>query len=138
MIVVIDVNVVLSALMKDSTTREIIVKSGFDFCFPEVSLVKIRKYEGLILEKSGLSEREFSQLFDKLLSFIRLIPTEEVKSHWSDAKKIMAHVDVEDVVFVAAALSQDAVIWSEDRHFEKQTEIIVLKTKDIIGLLRDK
>src|SRR3989344_3923797 len=118
MSVVIDVNVVLSALMKDSTTREIIVKSGLDFCFPETSLTKIRKYKGLILEKSGLSEREFSQLFDKLLSFIRLIPTEEVKSRWLDAKKIIGHIDVEDDVFVATALSQNAVIWSEDKHFE--------------------
>lgn len=61
---------------------------------------------------------------------MRLVPTEEVKSYWKEAKKIMEHVDEEDIVFIATALSLgDAVIWSDDRHFEKQEKIEVLKTK---------
>jgi len=44
MIVIVDVNVILSALIKDSTTREIILKTEQDFCFPEPSLHTIRKY----------------------------------------------------------------------------------------------
>ena len=53
MMIVIDVNVILSALIKDSTTRAILIKSGQEFCFPEISLQKIRKYQDLILKKSG-------------------------------------------------------------------------------------
>lgn len=44
MIIVVDVNVLLSALIKDSTTRELIIKSGQEFCFPEPALQKIRIY----------------------------------------------------------------------------------------------
>ncbi len=138
MIVVLDVNIVLSALMKDSITRELIVKSGLDFCFPEVSLEKIQKYKSLILEKSDLSDIEFSNLCSTLFSFIRLISNAELKMFWSAAMEIIGSVDVEDVPFIAIALSQNAAIWSEDKHFEKQDKVLILKTKDIINLVDEK
>ena len=46
----------------------------------------------------------------------------------------MEHIDEEDVVFLSTALSiSDSVIWSDDRHFEKQDKVKVLKTEDIIS-----
>lgn len=135
MLIIVDVNVVLSALIKNSTTRELIVKSEQDFCFPEPSLHKIRKYKDLILTKSGLSQTEFSILVNTLFDFIRLIPTEELMSYSEEAKRTMEHIDPEDVLFIAAALSQEnGAIWSDDKHFDKQNRITVLKTKDMVKL----
>lgn len=135
MIIVVDVNVLFAALMRDSTTREIMVKSGQDFCFPELSIHKIRKYKELILEKSGLSELEFLVIFNTLLRFIRVIPTEEIRQCWEEAKGIMEHIDPEDVTIVAAAISQEqALIWSDDKHFDRQDKILTLKTRDIVTL----
>lgn len=135
MIIIIDVNVFLSALIKDSTTREILLTYEQEFCFPERSLQKIRKYKSLIQEKSGLSDLDFLKLFHSLLKFIRIIPDEELLDHWEEAMKIMTHIDEEDVTFIAAALSQNnAVIWSDDKHFEKQDKVITLKTKDWVNL----
>lgn len=132
---IIDVNVFLSALIKDSTTRGLILTSGQEFCFPEKALQKIRKYKKLIQEKSGLSDLDFLKLFYSLLKYIRVIPNEELLNHWDEAKKIMEHIDPEDVTFIASALSQDnAIIWSDDRHFEKQDKVVVLKTKELIHL----
>ncbi|MBS3169201.1 hypothetical protein J4210_01850 [Candidatus Woesearchaeota archaeon] len=135
MIIITDVNILLSALIRDSTTREIIVKSGQDFCFPEISFHKIRKYKELILTKSGISESEFLIILNTLFRFIRLIPTEELTAYWNEAKRIMGHIDPEDVPFIAAALSQEhSIIWSDDKHFAKQDKVIILKTKDIVTL----
>ena len=135
MIIIVDVNIILSALIKDSITREIIVKSGQDFCFPEPSLHKIRKYKELILKKSGISEPEFSIILNSIFKFIRLIPTEEILTNWDEAKKIMGHIDPEDVTFIAAALSQNnTVIWTDDKHFDKQKRILNLKTIEVITL----
>src|SRR3989344_5725253 len=112
MIIIIDVNVFLSALIRDSTTREIIFTFEQEFCFPESSLQKIRKYKPLIQKKSGLSDLDFLKLFHSLLKFIKIIPDEKLLDYWMEAKKIMEHIDPEDVTFIAAALSQDnAVIW---------------------------
>ena len=130
--VILDVNVILSALIRDSTTRKIILNSDFDFYFPESSLHKIRKYKDYILKKSGLSEEEYDKIMATLFKYIRLVPTEEIEKNWNEAKKIMEHIDKEDVVFIATALSiSDSVIWSDDGHFEKQDKVKVLKTKDM-------
>ncbi len=135
MIIIIDVNVFLSALIKDSTTREILLTYDQEFCFPERSFQKIRKYKSLIQKKSGLSNLDFLKLFHSLLKFIRIIPDEELLDYWDEAKQIMEHIDTEDVTFIAAALSQDnAIIWSDDHHFEKQDKVITLKTKDLVNL----
>ncbi len=131
--IILEVNVILSALTRDSTTRKIILNSEFDFYFPEPPLHKIRKYKDYILEKSGLSEEEYNKLMATLFKYIKLVPTEEIEKNWSEAKKIMEHIDPEDVVFIATALSiSDSVIWSDDRHFERQDKIKVLKTEDMI------
>ena len=132
--VITDVNVILSALIRDSTTRKIILNSKFDFYFPEPSLHKIRKYKSYILEKSGLTEAEYDKIMATLFKYIKLVPTEEIEKNWDEAKKIMEHIDPEDVVFIATALSiSDSIIWSDDGHFEKQDKVKVLKTEDIIS-----
>ena len=131
--IILDVNVILSALIRDSTIRKIILNSEFDFYFPEPSLHKIRKYQSYTLEKSGLSEEEYNKVMAILFKYIRLVPTGEIEKHWGEAKKIIEQIDPEDVVFIAAALSiTSSVIWSDDRHFEKQDKVKVLKTKEIV------
>ena len=134
--IIIDVNVLLSALIKESTTREIIVKSELDFYFPEPSLQKIRKYQGLILEKTGFSELEFLTILHTLFQFVRLIPREQILMNWNEAKSIMEAIDPEDVTFIAAALhSEDAILWSDDKHFDRQERIFTLKTHEVVALL---
>ena len=134
--IVVDVNVVLSALIKDAKTREILLTSGFAFYFPESSLHKIRKYKDYIVKKSGLREEDYLLAYGALFQHITLISLEELQKKWEEAKKIMEHIDPEDVNFVAAVLSiDDAVLWSDDTHFERQNTIRVLKMNDILKLL---
>ncbi|MBI4981487.1 hypothetical protein HZC30_08110 [Candidatus Woesearchaeota archaeon] len=133
---ILDVNILLSALIRDSTTRKIILERLLDLYFPELSLHKIRKYQDYIIEKSGLTKLEFFILLRSLLGCIKIIPTEIVHANWSEAKSIMEHIDPEDVTFISAALGlgEDTIIWSDDAHFDKQTVIPVLKTKEIVEL----
>ncbi len=134
--IVLDVNVLLSALIKDSTTRNIIVKSDLDFYFPEPSLNKIRKYQNYIIEKSGLSETEYFLVLQKLFNFIKLVSKEQIIENWKEAKRIMEHIDSEDVVFIATALGlENSIIWSNDEHFQNQKEIKIWKTKDLVDLV---
>ena len=133
--IIIDVNVFISASIRNSMTRGLLINSGYEFCFPEPSLHKIRKYQSYILEKSGLSELEFLVVLHTLLRFVRIIPFEEIAAYWDKAQEIMEHIDPEDVTFIAAALSQkNAIIWSNDRDFERQDQVICLKTKDLVQL----
>ena len=131
--VILDVNVILSALIRDSTTRKIILNSEFDLYFPEPSLHKIRKYKNYILETSGLTKEIYDKITATLFKYIKVVPIEETEKNWNEAKKIMENIDKEDVVFIATALSiENSVIWSDDRHFEKQNKVKVLKTRDMV------
>ena len=135
--IIVDVNVILSALIRDSATRGIILNSGLDFYFPEPSLDKIIKYRSYILEKCGLAEEEYAKVMAALFKYIKLVPKEKIEKSWNKAKKIMGHIDSEDVVFISAALGiSDSIIWSDDRHFEKQHRIKILKTKDLLQGLK--
>ncbi len=135
MIVVLDTNVIISALIKDSLTRKVIIESGLNFVYPEISLHELRKHKKTIIDKSGLPEKDIDKLLDKLLEYVVLIPTEGVKSHLDEAKNIIQKIDPNDVVFIAAALAfRNSVIWSDDRDFERQKRVRIVKTKDFARL----
>jgi predicted nucleic acid-binding protein len=132
---IVDTNILLSALIKDSTTRKIIVKSGWDFFYPEISMHEIRKYKDLVLKKSGMNETSYLKLLNYLLGHITLVPDEKILGKLNEAKKIMLRIDPDDVVFVAAALGlKDSVIWSDDSDFEKQNKVKFLKSQHIVKL----
>ncbi len=134
--VVIDVNIVIAALIKDSKIREIIKSSGFDYYFPEISFHKIVKYRKYIIKKAGISVDEFTVLLVKLFSHIKLVSRKEMLDYREEAKRIMKKTDEEDVPILTAALclGNNIVIWSDDKHFDKQKRIRVLKTEEIISL----
>ena len=130
MILVIDTNILLASLIKDSTTRKIIVESCWEFFYPEMSFHEVRKYKDLVLEKSGMNEEEYAELLNNLLQHITLVPEEQIKCHIEEANKLLGKIDPDDVVFLATALSMDnSKIWSDDPHLGKQSKIRVFKTK---------
>lgn len=136
MIIIIDTNVLISALIRDSVTREIIMYSGLGFYYPEISLHELRKHRKLILKKSGLSEEEYESILGKLFEYVLLIPTEEIEKKLGEAKSVMLHIDPDDVVFIAAALAySDSIIWTDDAHFERQSRIRVAKTRQFVRML---
>ena len=137
MILVIDSNILISAFIKDSYTRKIIVGSGLNLCFPEVSLGELKKHEKMILMKSGLSKKDYDILVNKLLEYVVLIPDEEFKKHLQEAKETMMEIDPDDVVFIATALAfKNSVIWSDDKDFEKQNKVVVINTNQLIKLFQ--
>lgn len=135
MIIIIDTNILISALIRDSLTRRIIIGSGMNFVYPEISMNEIRKHEKMIREKSGLTDKELDRLLVSILDYVILVPTEVIKEHLSEAKSIMLDIDPKDVVFIAAALSfENSIIWSDDKDFDKQDKIKIVNTNQLAKL----
>ena len=135
MMFVIDTNILISALIRDSTTRKIIVESDWEFCYPEKAFHEVRKYKNLVLEKSCMDEKDYTETLNYLLKHIKLIPEEVVQEKHDEAFNLLGKIDPDDVIFLATALSLDnSKIWSDDSHFEKQDKVMVFKTKHIAGL----
>ncbi len=134
--IILDTNILISALIRDSLTRKIILQSWFDFYFPEITLDEISKYKKMVLEKSGLTQSDYDIILNKLLESIILIPTEKIKNNLKEAKEIMKDIDPKDAVFIAASLSYEgSVIWSDDKDFLKQNKVKAITTEQIKHLL---
>lgn len=130
--VVIDSNIVISSLIKNSVSRHLIAFLDVSFYYPEQALDEIIRNKNEILEKGKISEQEFAGTFATLFKYIKLIKKEELQYHIKEADKIIGNIHKNDVVFIATALAKNAIIWSNDHHFQKQNRIFVITTNDII------
>jgi len=69
---VLDTNVILKALIKDSVVRGILLGSSHEFLIPEYAIDETRKHLDLVAKKSGLSRGEIISVMDALLTNIRV------------------------------------------------------------------
>ncbi len=133
---IIDTNVLISSLLKDSTTRELLLNESLEFYLPEVVLRELNKYLQYIIQKSKLSEESIKNLLNIILENLHLVPIDEYVGKMDEGMEIIGKIDEKDVQFIALALAiKNDGIWSNDKHFGKQVKIPVYKTIDIIDLL---
>ena len=130
--IILDTNILLAALIRDSITRHLIISLNVSFYYPEKSLDEIIRNKQEVLEKAEIPEEVFNTTLATLFRHINLVKENELEQYLKKADSIIGHVHKNDVVFIAAALSQDAIIWSNDQHFQKQKDIFVVTTEDII------
>ena len=74
---VVDANVVISALIANSKTRELIVTLELELLTPEVIHGEIGNYEALIVEKSEMEADRVQQFIDLLFQYIETVPASE-------------------------------------------------------------
>ncbi len=135
--IVIDSNRVIAALIKDSTTREIIFDNFFTFVAPDFIFVEIEKYREEIMRKSGITDEEFTVLLDILFKHILIIPKKDYESFIGNST--CAIRDVKDVPYLALAKSSNAEgIWTHDSDFLEQDEIKVFTNSDLLALAKNR
>ena len=129
--VVVDTNIVISALVKDSVTRDIIFRFSGKLYFLSFSMDELKKYEQYIIDKTKQDKTEIEKLFEKLLSKMIILDDRDINLKMEEAKAIMELIDPDDTPFIAAAILTGGDIWSDDKHFEKQKRVKVWKTSEI-------
>ena len=134
---VIDTSILISALLKDSVTRQILLFSSIDFLLPEYAFEEIEKHKDNVSIRSGLSRGEIEIVLSLIIENITIIPASKLKPYMEKAHKIIGSIDPFDVPFVALALSIDNDgIWSNDKHFKNLKGIKIWKTSDIFNYLK--
>lgn len=136
MIIVLNSNVFISAIIKDSITRKIITQCKESLIIPEYFFQEVRKHEEEILLKSGLTKNDYYKLLYHLLQYVLIVPNEITLPFKKSALEIIKDIDIDDTLFIACALAfSDSIIWSEDKKLKKQNKIKVLNTKEIMHLM---
>ncbi|KTG08066.1 PIN domain-containing protein [Haloferax profundi] len=129
---VVDANVVISALIANSKTRELIVTLEPELLTPEFVHDEIGNYEDLIVEKSGMDPNRVQQFIELLFQYIETVPASEFYPYIEKAKEAIEDTDPDDVLYVACALARDAGVWSDDSDFDEQDLVPVFTTSEVI------
>jgi predicted nucleic acid-binding protein len=129
---VVDANVIISALISDSTTREHIVTLNPELLTPAFVYEELQTYEELIVEKSGMQPDRVTQFIDLLFQYIEVIPAEEFYPAIDTAEAAIGDTDPNDVLYLACAVACDAAIWSDDADFQEQNLVETYTTGDVV------
>ncbi|MFT4922630.1 MAG: putative nucleic acid-binding protein [Haloarculaceae archaeon] len=129
---VIDANVVISALIADSKTRALIVTLEPKLLTPAFVYEEIENYEELIVEKSGMESDRVTQFIDLLFRYIEVVPAGEFYPAIDRADEAIGDTDPDDVLYLACAIANDAAIWSDDSDFDEQDVVETYSTSGVI------
>ena len=127
---VVDTNIIISSIIKDSLSRKIIFNKNFEFITPSYTLSEINKHRLELCKKSGLSSNELNKLLEKLFNYIKIVNYEIYKDYLEKSKKLID--DVDDISFLACAMALKSNIWSNDSHFKNQKIVKIFTTKEFI------
>lgn len=133
---VVDTNVIVAGILRDSSTRKVLLHPIFTFYIPEFAFSEIEQNKDELIEKSGLTRHRFHMVIDRIKQKLIIVPSHKFRGFYPMALELIRKVDETDAPFLALALSFDNDgIWSNDTHFDKQNVIRVWKTKELIDEL---
>ena len=137
--IVVDTNILISALLKDNSIHARLIKSKFfSIYFPEYGLKEIEKYRSYIIAKRKRNSQSLSLEFIEryIMEEINIAPFDLYRQEIKNASKIMKEIDEKDAPILALALQQCCPIWSNDKHFKIQKNARVYTTADLLDLLK--
>ena len=130
--VVLDANILISALLGSKITIEIITSGKTDIFAPTKIITEILKYRELISYRKAYSPEEFDILLNSLLKFVHVVDPEVYDSYLAKAIESIGKRDINDIEYIACSLAIDADhIWTNDKDFTCQNLVKVKTTKDL-------
>jgi predicted nucleic acid-binding protein len=130
--IVLDTNILISSLLKDGLTRDLILLSPFNMYTIELSKIEIENHKEELLLKSKLDEISFDYLRNFIFRKVNFASLEDIIPFKDRAIEIMSEIDIDDSLFLALAMSLNCPIWSNDAHFKRQSYVKSLTTRELI------
>lgn len=130
---VIDTNILVAAIMKNSLTRNLVLSDSFTLWCPQRSRFEVLKYYDEYLRRSGLNPPEFDMVVDLVFSAVNIIPFRKYSLFEKQASLFCP--DPFDWPFFAVALYKQCPIWSNERRLKGQKVIPVYNTADVLSLI---
>lgn len=135
MMIVVDSNRIVAALLKNSTTRGILFNNKFDFIAPEFLREEIEKHEKEFNKKANMTDKEFHVLLSLIFKSVTLIPKIEYNKYIERLKTEIS--DLKDVPYIACCIATHSEgIWSHDPHIKEQDKVNVFTNIDMLRLIR--
>ncbi len=133
---IVDANVLFSALIAGGKTRELFYSEKLNLIAPEFLLTEVEDHQEEICEKSRLSEEEFEFILILFRKRIDIVPKEDFEEYLIKANEYCP--DPDDTEYFALAMSEDAILWSDEKRLKDQEEVKVISTSELISMLKKK
>ncbi len=136
-IVIIDGNIVFSALLGSKIKLSIIVSPTHKLFAPVQIITELKKDESRMCEYADLTAQKFESYFKAILEYIEIVPYEQYASYMERADKAMDCQHPEDAHYLACALAINAdFIWTKDKDFTRQNLVPVKTTKTMLARIK--
>jgi predicted nucleic acid-binding protein len=120
--IVVDTNIVFSAILNPSATIGQIIIYGqryqqLGFFAPNLLKEEIRRHRNKIIEVSkSIDDTTFEDIRDEMFRCINFVSEEQVPyEFWHNAIPFVRDIDMDDIAFVALAEYLDAKLWTGDK-----------------------
>ena len=128
--VTVDANILFAALLRSGTTRKLWFGPEIELYAPRFLLKEFKKHTGYLKGKFVGSEEDFQLLYNKITAQVFLVEDSGLEPFLPAAASLIK--DPADWLYLACALKEDTIIWSEDKGFKAQGRIKTLTTKQMI------
>lgn len=129
--VVVDANVLFSALLREGTTRHLILHAGLNLHTPDTIWDEFDRNRAYLLRKSAAGEASLDLLLDGMRARIADVPLEVIRPHMKEALRRLGPRDRLDAPYVAACVAIGASLWSHDRRLARKARVPVVTTADL-------
>lgn len=135
---VIDTNIIISAIVRDSMTRKVLLSPYFDYYTPDTAILELEKHSVLLMNKTGLDKEKIKEIIELVMDSIIIVSSDTFEKYLPIALEEMKEIDETDGPFLAMALSfSNDGIWSNDRHFQKQNLVRAWTTREMMEELQN-
>jgi predicted nucleic acid-binding protein len=133
---VIDANILIAALLKDATTREILLEEDIEFSAPECLLLEIKNLlrNPKVRKRIKLSDNDLNELTSAIFNKVKFFPEQQFLSSIKKSIPLVTHI--EDAPYIALSLRLGLPLWTNDAALKEQPVVVVITTLELVKLLK--
>ena len=115
--VVVDTNILFSALLRDDTTfAQVLFQGARDFFICETTLTELFRRKEKLVRRTRMDAEGLGGLYHLLLRQVHLYRESQIPGAcWSRATELCAGLDPDDAPQVALTLALDGLLWTGDK-----------------------
>lgn len=128
--IVVDANIILSALIARGSKQDLLFSDEIEAISPDWMLFEVGKHWKELGAKTGFSGEELSDALSLIREQIKTFSLDTYADKLPEAKRTSP--DIKDAEYLALALKQTCAIWSHDKELKQQTLVKVYNTKELL------
>ncbi len=131
--VVVDTNVLVSAMLRNGLNRRLVFSNQLTLFSPLYFLAEFSERQDEYLVKAERDRSVFQALLHRICARVTIVPASELNTFRAEALAVCPHH--KDWPFFAVALMTNCGIWTHESRLKDQNSVPVYSTADLADLV---